>query len=42
VRALLCVGCNSLLGLANDNTDRLMAAIDYLKEHTDGRVSALF
>lgn len=30
VRGLLCVSCNGLLGLANDNPNVLQAAIEYL------------
>lgn len=33
VRALLCKGCNLLLGNALDNPDILKAAISYLEEH---------
>ena len=33
VRALLCVPCNTMLGMAGDSADRLQAGIDYLKEH---------
>jgi hypothetical protein len=31
VRGLLCMNCNNLLGKANDNTNILHKAIDYLK-----------
>lgn len=31
VRGLLCVKCNSILGLANDNIELLQKSIDYLK-----------
>lgn len=34
VRELLCSQCNALLGFANDNTETLAKAIDYLKKHT--------
>lgn len=34
VRALLCTECNMMLGLAKDNRDTLLAAIDYLDEHS--------
>jgi hypothetical protein len=33
VRALLCLPCNTMLGMAGDSVDRLQAGIDYLKEH---------
>lgn len=33
VRKLLCTKCNSLLGMANDDINILMAAINYLQEH---------
>jgi hypothetical protein len=33
IRALLCQKCNTLLGLANDDTEVLHRAIRYLKEH---------
>ena len=36
VRRLLCIKCNSLLGLSNDNPDLLQKAIDYLMEKTYG------
>ncbi len=40
VRALLCISCNGLLGLAGDSKDVLEAAIRYLQmfEHADVRV----
>lgn len=31
VRALLCLGCNKMLGLAKDNPELLLRAIEYLK-----------
>lgn len=34
VRALLCSSCNTLLGLANEDTEILMKAIAYLREHS--------
>lgn len=33
VRQLLCVKCNSVLGLSGDSVDRLQLAINYLKKH---------
>ena len=32
VRGLLCSGCNTAIGLMGDDTDRLLAAVQYLKE----------
>lgn len=32
VRGLLCESCNSMLGMAKDNVDTLLRAVDYLKE----------
>ena len=31
IRGLLCVSCNSMLGMAKDNTTTLLKAIQYLK-----------
>ena len=33
VRSLLCVKCNALLGMADDNLEILQKAIDYLNLH---------
>lgn len=33
VRGLLCSGHNAMLGLANDNTETLRLAIDYINHH---------
>ena len=33
VRSLLCVRCNSILGLCNDNPAILTAALSYLRDH---------
>ena len=33
VRGLLCSQCNHLLGDADDDTERLLSAIDYLEQH---------
>jgi hypothetical protein len=35
VRALLCHNCNRGLGLFQENTDYLLAAINYIKTHND-------
>lgn len=35
MRALLCLNCNSALGLFDDNVEALRAAILYLEHHTD-------
>jgi hypothetical protein len=32
VRQLLCGNCNTMLGYANENTDTLLKAVDYLKK----------
>jgi hypothetical protein len=36
VRALLCSSCNSAIGLLGEDIPRIQAAIEYLKEHSDG------
>lgn len=36
IRGILCGHCNTMLGLAMDDPDRLQAAIDYLKETATG------
>lgn len=33
VRALLCYKCNTMIGLANDNSEQLRAAVAYLEAH---------
>lgn len=33
IRGLLCNNCNPMLGYAKDDTTRLMAAVEYLKEY---------
>lgn len=33
VRALLCIGCNTILGLSKDDPARLFAVINYLEKH---------
>ena len=33
IRGLLCTKCNSLLGMANDNIEILLKAIEYLKKY---------
>lgn len=35
VRGLLCAYCNTALGLFKENTDVMMLAIEYLKEHNE-------
>lgn len=35
VRKLLCKNCNSILGLARESEEVLLAAIEYLREHKD-------
>jgi len=40
VRGLLCSNCNFILGMANDNSDILIRAIDYLAKY--GRVTKQF
>lgn len=34
LRGLLCTNCNTALGLMKDSTERLSAAIEYLRRHT--------
>ena len=34
IRGLLCLKCNTALGMLEDNIDLFKNAIDYLKEHT--------
>ena len=33
IRGLLCTNCNTAIGLMDDDTDRIEAAIDYLNTH---------
>ena len=40
VRALLCYKCNSLIGLANDSPERLLAAIQYLAKYETIRTNS--
>ena len=35
IRALLCSACNTAIGLMNDDTARIQAAIEYLKSHQE-------
>jgi Recombination endonuclease VII len=44
IRGLLCIRCNSMLGFARDNTERLMRAADYLnhvREEADREIDSL-
>jgi hypothetical protein len=34
IRGLLCTQCNTAIGLMKDSTERLLAAVEYLKRHT--------
>jgi predicted nucleic acid-binding Zn ribbon protein len=36
IRSLLCSDCNTALGLLGEDIPRIQAAIEYLKEHSDG------
>ena len=36
VRDLLCMSCNKLIGLANEDRDTLLAAVKYLDKHSNG------
>lgn len=40
VRGILCLKCNSLLGMSNDNVEILYLAIQYLNEHS-GQTSVI-
>lgn len=39
IRDLLCIKCNNILGLANDNEELLFALIEYLKRHSMEKAS---
>ena len=36
LRGLLCTNCNTAIGLMKDSPDRLLAAAEYLRRHTQG------
>jgi hypothetical protein len=40
IRALLCVKCNRLLGLAHDDISVLRSAIEYLEKHKENKEEA--
>ena len=40
VRGLLCIRCNSVLGMARDRIEVLEAAITYLNSHTTAKETA--
>lgn len=42
VRGLLCAMCNEFLGNAEDNVDRLLSAVEYLRKWKDSREHEVF